>query len=105
MYKLQNCDQRSNTPDYSGNYIHSQGTDILRRKDDGLILHLCRSKRSGCPPYYVRDITNNRFLSSLYNEHQYPQFETKPPEKVRYEVVPVSGENYKIQAVDTRGRK
>ena len=102
MHKLQNFYQDSQKGEYSGFYHTSSNKDVLQRTTDGLTLRLCRSKRAGYNPYYVKDCTNNRFVSSLFTEHTNPQFEH---DRVRYEMTQTSANVVSVQAVNSSGAK
>lgn len=84
---------------YSGEYSVS-GNRFTR--SDGQELTLMRSRRAGYPPFYVRDTSRGTFLSSLYDEHEWPEFDDG---HTRYRIVRVGEARVLIEALKPASRR
>jgi len=58
----------------SGSYTVVDGDRLVPDDPKQPTLQLCRSKRPGLPPHYLK-LDHGRFLSSLYLDHPVPEFE------------------------------
>lgn len=84
---------------YSGAY-EVRGNTLTR--SDGLTLTLMRSRKAGYPPFYVRDSSSGAFLSSLFDEHAWPEFDDG---KTRYRIVKTGEASVQVEAVRPAGRR
>lgn len=66
----------------------------LVRRSDGLVLQRCNSKRSGVPAFYLQDVTNRRYLGSIFTDNEHPEFDV---DGVRYAIAPLEDDLYVVR--------
>jgi len=86
-------------PPYVGLYDRPADGRLVRRTD-GLILQRCPSKGKGCTEYYLFDVTHRRFLSGLFLDNRYPEFDA---DDIRYALVQLTPDVYEIRFLRVKG--